>query len=82
MSDNPMQSAHEAPRCHAKSKRTGLPCRSPAVTGYRVCRMHGARAGAPEGNRNGNFRHGGRTKETASASRYLKELARLLRDSD
>jgi hypothetical protein len=31
MSINPMQSAHDAPRCKAKSKRTGLRCRSPAV---------------------------------------------------
>ena len=25
--------------------------------------MHGARGGAPEGERNGNYRHGARTKE-------------------
>ena len=36
----------------------------PAVRGSRVCRMHGARGGAPEGKRNRNFRHGARTKET------------------
>lgn len=29
-------------QCTAKSKRTGKRCRSPAVTGYNVCRMHGA----------------------------------------
>ena len=81
MTDNPMHRCNAAPECRAISKRTGLPCRSPAVTGYRVCRMHGARGGAPEGKRNGNFRHGGRTKETIGASRYLKELAQLLRDS-
>jgi hypothetical protein len=80
MSDNPMQSAHEAPRCKAKSKRTGLPCRSTAVNGYRVCRMHGAGGGAPEGKENGNFKHGGCTKEAANASRYVNRLARLLRD--
>jgi hypothetical protein len=56
MSINPMQSAQDAPRCKAKSKATGLRCRSPAVNGYRVCRMHGAGGGAPEGKRNGNFR--------------------------
>jgi hypothetical protein len=49
MSINPMQSAHDAPRCKAKSKRTGKPCRAPAVRGCRVCRMHGAGGGAPEG---------------------------------
>jgi hypothetical protein len=44
--------------------------------------MHGAGGGAPEGKRNGNFRHGGRTKEATRASRYINRLARLLRDSD
>lgn len=55
---NPM---HLAPRCCAHSKRTGLSCRSPAVRGWRVCRMHGARGGAPSGHLNGNYRHGSRT---------------------
>jgi hypothetical protein len=80
MSINPMQSAHDAARCKAKSKRTGKRCRAPAVRGCHVCRMHGAGGGAPEGKSNGNFRHGGRTKEAISASRYVNELARLLRD--
>jgi hypothetical protein len=44
--------------------------------------MHGARGGAPEGKRNGNFRHGGRTKDAADASRYINELARLVRSGD
>jgi len=82
MTINPMQSAHDAPRCKAKSKRTGERCRAPAVRGCRVCRMHGARGGAPKGKKNGNFRHGGRTKEATSASRYINELARLLRSGD
>jgi hypothetical protein len=30
---------------------------------------------------NGNFQHGGRTKEAASASRYVDRLARLLHDA-
>ncbi len=42
---NPLQ---RAPRCTARSKRTGLPCRSPAVRGWRVCRMHGAGAARRE----------------------------------
>ena len=33
-----------------------------------------------EGKQNGNFRHGGRTNEAVAASRYINELARLLRD--
>ena len=35
-----------------------------------------------EGKKNGNFRHGGRTKEATSASRYINELARLLRNGN
>ena len=37
---------HLASRCHAKSKRSGLQCRAPAVRGHEVCRMHGAGGGA------------------------------------
>ena len=43
MSINPMHRCNAAPRCTAKSKRTGKRCCAPAVRGYRVCRMHGAR---------------------------------------
>jgi hypothetical protein len=82
MTDNPMHRCNAAPRCQAKSKRTGLPCRSPAVGGYRVCRMHGARGGVPEGKKNGNFRHGRRTKEVTEASRLITAMARLMRDLD
>ena len=49
---NPMQSSlpmHQAPRCRARSKRSGNRCRSPAVSGKAVCRMHGAGGGAPVG---------------------------------
>ena len=81
MTINPLQSAHAAPRCKAKSKRTGKPCRAPAVRGYRVCRMHGAGGGAPTGKQNGNYRHGASTKEAINAGRYVNLLARLARDS-
>jgi hypothetical protein len=83
MSINPMQSAHDAPRCKATSKRTGKKCRAPAVRGCRVCRvcrMHGARGGAPTSKQNGNYRHGAGTKETIQAVRYVN-LSRLARDS-
>jgi hypothetical protein len=82
MTINPMQSAHDASRCKAKSKRTGKRCRAPAVRGYRVCRMHGAGGGAPEGKANGNFRHGRRTKELTEASRFITAIARLVRSGD
>ena len=42
--------------------------------------MHGAAGGEPEGKRNGNFRHCSR-KDASSASRYINELARFLRDA-
>ncbi len=32
-------------QCQAKSKRTGVQCRAPAIKGKRVCRSHGARGG-------------------------------------
>ena len=50
MAINPMQSAHAAPRCAAKSKRSGMQCKAPAIKGKRVCRMHGGKSpGAPCG---------------------------------
>ncbi len=33
----------KAPRCKARSKRSGNPCQSPAVNGWAVCRFHGAK---------------------------------------
>jgi len=74
MSINPMHKAHAAPRCTAKSKRTGNRCRAPALRGWRVCRMHGARGGAPEGKRNGNYRHGASSKETIALWKLIKSL--------
>jgi hypothetical protein len=69
MNINPMQAA---PRCTAKSKRTGQRCRAPAVKGWKVCRMHGARGGAPEGEKNGNYKHGARTKEMIALRKLFK----------
>ena len=74
-----MQSAHAAPRCGAKSKRTGKPCRAPAVRGYRVCRMHGAGGGAPEGNRNA-LKHGLYGGEAVKARRMIGALIRQARE--
>jgi len=73
---NPMQRAHAARRCSARSKRTGLPCRAPAVRGWSVCRMHGARGGAPEGDANGAFRHGLKTLEAAAWRQDIQDLLR------
>jgi hypothetical protein len=35
---------------------------------------HGARGGAPESERNGNYRHGTRTKATIELWRFIKSL--------
>jgi hypothetical protein len=71
----PFQSSH---RCHAQSKRTGKTCQSPAVTGWRVCRHHGAGGGAPTGKRNGNFKTGHYTREAIA---LRKDISALLRES-
>jgi hypothetical protein len=36
--------------------------------------MHGARGGAPEGKRNGNYRHGARSKEMIELWKLIKSL--------
>ena len=77
MTDNPMQRAR---RCHARSKRTGLPCKAPAVRGYSVCRMHGAGGGAPVGNKNA-LKHGGRSAEIVAARRAANELCGTARET-
>ena len=58
----------KSPRCSATSKRTRQPCQAPAVTGWTVCRFHGARGGAPTGKRNGMYRHGLHTKKAAAVN--------------
>src|SRR5690348_13548257 len=71
MTINPMQSAHDAPRCTAKSKRTGKRCRAPAVRGFSVCRMHGARGGAPSGKWELSARHAHKRGDPSSEVRQL-----------
>jgi hypothetical protein len=70
---------HMASRCHAKSKRSGLQCLSPAVRGS-VCRMHGARGGAPKGHRNA-LKHGATTAEALAFKREIAALARMARET-
>ena len=71
---------HQALRCHARSKRSGKPCRSPAVRGYTVCRMHGTGGGAPKGNRNA-LKHGNFTAEGLALKRQISALARMARET-
>src|SRR4051794_15105290 len=79
---NPMHlPMHLAARCTACSKRTGLPCCAPAVRGWSVCRMHGARGGAPQGAQNGMYRHGQMTQEVLAERRAMSDLLRQLKAS-
>jgi uncharacterized protein YjcR len=70
----------QASRCRARSKRSGLQCRAPAVRGHSVCRMQGAAGGAPKGNRNA-LKHGGFTAETRALKREIQALARMARET-
>lgn len=65
------------PRCSAHSKQTKQPCRAYPAPGWTVCRFHGARGGAPKGQRNGAYRHGLYTKEAVEQRRILRALLRL-----
>ena len=65
-------------RCGARTPGGSL-CRSPAVRGKRRCRMHGAWAGPPRGNRNA-LKHGQRTAEALASRRRVRELLAEARD--
>jgi hypothetical protein len=85
LTDNPMRlseagTVSQASRCGART-RSGAPCKSAPVTGRRRCRMHGGAdgSGAPEGARNGNYKHGRYTKEVAATRRWLREATHMLR---
>jgi len=70
-----------SPRCLART-RLGMECQSPAVKGKRRCRMHGGtNPGAPKGNRNA-WKHGGRSADAMAAARYLREIARAVKEAD
>jgi len=77
--DYPMSKAHAAPRCSARSKRTGLPCKGPAMKGWKVCRSHGARGGAPRNSAHGNYKHGRFTCEAIEARRETAALIAALK---
>lgn len=75
--DNPMRPVHRlalAPRCNAMAKTTRCQCKGPAVRGWSVCRMHGAKGGAPSGPANGRWRHGNRSREAEAMRHEMSEL--------
>ena len=65
-----------APRCQAKSKRTGLSCQNPAAFGCKTCRMHGAHKSrqAPSDENHWNYQDGRASKkkraENAASESY------------
>jgi len=69
------------PRCQAQSKRTKQQCRSPAIRGKRVCRIHGGRSTGPRTQQGRNLcgtaktRHGRETRAIrAKRQQALAEL--------
>jgi len=60
--------ANTAPRCGARSKRTGLPCRAAAMPNGR-CKLHGGKSTGPrtpeglERSRRANWKHGYYSRE-------------------
>ena len=73
---NPLDLANAAPRCTARSKRIGQPCQAPAVTGWRVCRVHGAGGGHKAGSTHPSWKHGMRSREWMETRRMVNELVR------
>ena len=76
----PSITKHNAVKCSANSKRTGLPCNSPAAYGCKTCRMHGARR--PElikrGKNHPNFVHGERSIEGIKKHREVMGRIKIL----
>ena len=71
-------------RCQAKSKRTGLQCRAPAMAGKVMCKSHGGASTGPRteaGRRRiaaANLKHGLYTKEAiAQRQQIAARLAQL-----
>ena len=76
---SPVQRLQDAPRCKARSKRSGERCKGPVVRGWSVCRFHGAGGGAPQGVAHGNYTHGQHTREATEERRLLREFLRQVR---
>src|SRR5262249_6460854 len=66
-------------QCRTRTK-SGRPCWSPA-TRKGCCRLHGGAkgSGGPPGERNGQFRHGERTKAAIAEQQKFSALLKMLR---
>ena len=67
-------------RCKARSRRIGFLCSNPSVSGWSVCRMHGARGGSQAGWEANAFKHGMRTAEAEAERREVRVLIREARE--
>lgn len=73
---DPTKRLNGAPRCTATAKSTGKRCRAPAVQGWSVCRMHGARGGHAAGPSHPSWKNGERSRETEEMRKTINELIR------
>jgi hypothetical protein len=69
----------KARQCGARS-RSGAPCRAPATKKGR-CRFHGGApgSGAPFGKRNGQYRHGDRSRAAVAERQKFSKILKMLR---
>jgi len=79
---SPVQRLRDAPRCHAKAKRTGKRCKAPAVRGWAVCRVHGAGGGHKAGPSHPQWKHGCRSREMDEMRNAVRELIEEQKDFD
>lgn len=80
---NPMnlvELMNKSPRCSAHSKRTGNPCKAPAVRGWSVCRFHGAGGGQRSGKAHPAYKHGMRGQDWVEVRKSVNDLVRMSRD--
>jgi hypothetical protein len=70
-----------SPRCGARTRR-GTPCKAPAVSGRKRCRMHGGAegSGAPMGNRNA-LKNGMYTRKAIEARRQLRAFLKAVNET-
>src|SRR5882724_11982412 len=76
--------ANAAPRCGARSKRTGKPCRGAAMPNGR-CKVHGGKSTGPrtpeglERSRKANWKHGRRSRAANEERQRVRSAIRMLR---
>ena len=76
--------ANAAPRCGARSKRTGKPCRAAAMPNGR-CKVHGGKSTGPrtpeglERSRRANWKHGYYSREAKAERSRLRAAILVLR---